>query len=201
MDKTLKKSFFTSKNITGIALFVALTIILQFIGNFISFGPVNINLSLIPIAIGALLFGPIGGAILGFFNGAVVLFSTSTIALFYPLSIAGTIIACLLKTTLAGLVAGFIFLPFKNKGKKEILGAFLASISVPIINTGIFSICFMLFFRQMAIDAGNPDPFNFLLVAIIGVNFVFEFLVNVLLSSAIYTVYHLVSSRKKNESL
>ena len=197
----MKQGYFTTQRITGISIFAAITVILQVIGNYISFGPVNINLSLIPIVIGALLFGPIGGAILGFFNGAVVLFSASTIAIFYPLSVVAAIFACLLKTTVAGLVAGFIFLPFKGKGNKEILGAFLASISVPIINTGIFSIFFLLFFRQMAIDAGSSNPFSFLLVSIIGINFVIELIVNIVLSSMIYTIYHLISTRKKQKSL
>ena len=197
----MKKGYFTTQRITGISIFVAVTIILQVIGNYISFGPVNINLSLIPIVVGALLFGPIGGAILGFFNGAVVLFSASTIAIFYPISVVGTIFACLLKTTLAGLAAGFIFLPFRGKGKKEILGAFLAAIAVPIINTGIFSIFFLLFFTQMATDAGASNPVTFLLVSIIGINFVIELVVNVALSGVIYTVYQLISSRKKQKSL
>ena len=194
--KKLSLSFFTTQNIAFLSLLSALTIILQLFGNFINFGFASINLSLIPIAIGALTLGPIGGFILGLLNGLVVLFSASTIAVFFPLSVFGTVVVCLLKTSVAGLVAGFIFLPFKSK-KHEYLGAFLASICVPVINTLLFSIGFMIFFQEMAKNNGASNSFTFLIVSIIGINFIFEFLANSLLSSAIFSIYRY--SKRKQE--
>lgn len=190
MEKSSRKEFFTTRNIAGLSFLSALTVILQILGNFINFGFASINLSLVPIAVGALLYGPIGGLLLGILNGLVVAFSPSTIAVFYPLTIPGTIVVCLLKTGIAGMSAGFIFNCFKNKGtKKELIGAIIACVSVPIINTLLFSVGFMLFFTQMASDNGSDNAFLFLIVSVIGINFIFELLANSLLSHAAYTIY------------
>ena len=61
------------RKITATAMLTALTVIFQFIGNQIVIGPVSINLSLLPIAIGAILYGPLVGLFLGMVNGALVL--------------------------------------------------------------------------------------------------------------------------------
>ena len=109
----------TTQQIVGTGLLLALEIIFQIVGNYLQFGPVNINLSLVTIVLGAVLYGPLSGAILGFFNGIITLFSPTTIALFMPVSAVGTVLACLLKCTLAGLLAGFIYRLFKNKKPKK----------------------------------------------------------------------------------
>ena len=80
------------KKITGAAVLLAIEIVFQTIGNYISLGPISINLSLIPIALGAILYGPFVGAILGFVNGLVVLFAPSTQAIFMAYAPLGTVI-------------------------------------------------------------------------------------------------------------
>ena len=99
----------STQQIVGTGLLLALEILFQIIGNYLQFGEVNINITLVTIVLGAVMYGPLSGAVLGFFNGIIVLFSPSTLGLFMPISPVGTVLACLLKCTLAGLVAGFIF--------------------------------------------------------------------------------------------
>ena len=60
------------KSITGLALLVALEVVLSIISNFMP-GTVNFNVALAPIAIGAALFGPYGGLLLGVINGIITL--------------------------------------------------------------------------------------------------------------------------------
>ena len=186
---------FTTQQIVGTGLLLALEIIFQVIGNYLQFGPVSINLSLVAIVLAAVLYGPLSGAILGFFCGIIVLFSPSTIALFMPVSPIGTVIACLLKTTLAGLVAGFIFKLFKNKN--QLIGIILASILVPVINTGIFSTICLIFFRPILASGAGSDSFGgmmtFLLVGFIGWNFLVELGTTVLVS----TILGIVLVRRK----
>ena len=165
----------TTQQIVGTGLLLALEIIFQIIGNYLQIGPVNINLSLVTVVLGAVLYGPLSGAVLGFFNGLIVLLSPSTIAIFMPISPIGTVIACLLKCTIAGLVAGLLFKLFKNKN--NLIGLIIASILVPIINTGIFSIVCLLFFRPF-LESGVSETFPnigaFLIFGVIGINFIVE---------------------------
>lgn len=174
----------STKQIVGTGLLLALEIIFQILGNYLQFGPVNINLSLVTIVIAAVLYGPLSGAILGFFNGVIVLFSPSTLAIFMPISVAGTIVTCLLKTTLAGLIAGFVFNLLKNK--QRVVGLILASLLVPIINTGIFVVSALLFFQpflQSGVSETFPNVGAFLIFGVIGINFIFEIISTVAIST------------------
>ena len=174
------------KKITGVAILLAIEIVFQVIGNLITLpGGISINLSLIPIALGAILFGPLAGAFLGFMNGILVLFAPATQSLFFVYAPIGTIITCLSKCTIAGLIAGFIF-KWINK-KNFLLAAIIASILVPIINTGIFALCALSIILK-AIDNMNVNGvnmFRFLFLILITWNFVLEISITTILSPVI----------------
>ena len=68
-----QKGFFSAKNVTGIAVLLALVIVLQTFGGTITIGAVQLNFTLIPIVLGAIMFGPWVGGFLGFACGVVVL--------------------------------------------------------------------------------------------------------------------------------
>ena len=176
----------TTQQIVGTGLLLALEIIFQIIGNYLQIGPVNINLSLVTVVLAAVLYGPLSGAVLGFFNGLIVLLSPSTLAIFMPISPIGTVIACLLKCTIAGLVAGLLFKLFKNKN--NLIGLIIASILVPVINTGIFSVVCLLFFRpflESGVSEAFPNIGAFLIFGVIGINFIVEIISTVALSTPV----------------
>ena len=176
----------TTRQIVITGLFLAAEIIFQVIGNYLTFGPVNINLSLITIVLAAALCGPLSGAVVGFFNGLMALLSPSTLAIFMPLSPVGTVLACLFKTTVAGLVAGFVFNAFKNKNK--MIGLLVSSFLVPVINTAIFTIFCLIFFRpflESGVGNGYSNIWAFLVFGVIGINFLFEIITTVFLSTAV----------------
>ena len=174
----------TTRQIVITGLMLALMIILQIIGNYLQFGPVNINISLVAIVLAAVLGGPLSGAIVGFFNGVMALLSPSTIAVFMPVSPVGTVLACLLKCTLAGLVSGIIFNLLKKKNK--VLSLIVSSLLVPIINTGIFIIFCLIFFRPIlesnVTSGAFPNIWMFLIVGFIGWNFLVELVSTTVLS-------------------
>lgn len=178
----------TTQQIVGTGLLLALEILFQIIGNYLQFGEVNINITLVTIVLGAVMYGPLSGAVLGFFNGVVTLFSPSTLALFMTVSPLGTIIACLFKCTIAGLVAGFVFKALKNKNL--ILALVVSGLTVPIINTGIFAVCALLFFRPILerFQGDFPNIYAFLIIGFIGINFIFEVVVTPLLSTLLGTI-------------
>ena len=130
------------RNITGTAILMAMVIVLQLLGSFIKFGPFSVSLVLIPIAIGAILFGPLSGFILGLTFGIVVLLSGDA-APFLAVNIPGTIITVLVKGAMAGLISGIIYKIISNKK----IGLFLAALMCPIVNTGLFLVGCLLFFE------------------------------------------------------
>ena len=176
----------TTRQIVITGLFLAVEIIFQVIGNYLQFGPVNINLSLITIVLAAAMCGPLSGAVVGFFNGIMALFSPSTLAIFMPISPVGTVLACLLKCTVAGLVAGFVFKALKKNHK--LVGLLLSSFLVPVINTAIFVIFCLIFFRpflESGVGEAFPNMGAFLIFGVVGWNFIFEIITTVVLSTAV----------------
>ncbi|MCR5308416.1 MAG: hypothetical protein K6E24_05430 [bacterium] len=174
------------KKMVGIATLASLVIGLQFLSNYVTFGSVSITLALIPIAVGAILYGPIVGMILGVIMGLVVIVAPSTLTYFMPVNPAATVILCLLKTGLAGLISGLIFKLFafvaKKKEKKSTkntlfaFGIIIAGLVIPIINTGLFIVGASIFFTEIYGSAMA------VIEAVIATNFFIEFGVSVVLS-------------------
>lgn len=187
------KKFFTPKNMAALGLLTALVIVLQLMSNYVTFGPVAITLSLTPIIVGAILYGPIAGAFLGLVNGVIVMLAPSTLAVFFPINPLATVLICLIKTTVAGLLAGFIFMPFKKKNKFLLLGSILASLAVPIVNTSIFALGATWFFSSLN-ESGTPT-FIYVVTTMIGTNFIIELVVNSVLSPTVYKIYKYVENR------
>ena len=116
-----RKKFFSAKNIAYLAVLLALVIVLQAVGGTITFGTVSLNFTLIPIALGAILFGVWGGAFLGLACGIVVLIQVIIGGGFYSVIWLGspviTTLTCLVKTTAAGAVAGVMYRLVAKKNK------------------------------------------------------------------------------------
>ena len=180
------KRKFDTKAIVITGLLLALEIVLQIIGNYLQIGPANINLSLVPVVLAAVLCGPISGAILGFFNGLLALLSPSTQAVFMTISPFGTVLVCLLKCTLAGVAAAYIF-ALLNK-KNRLLALVLSSIAVPVINTGLFALGCAIFFQdflKMGINETFPNAGAFLIFGVIGFNFLIEIVTTTIVSPTV----------------
>ena len=180
------------KRMVGIASLAAVVVVLQLIANYIP-GPggVSITLALIPLVIGAILYGPTGGAILGVIMGGIILTAPST-ASFLNVRPFITVVLCLVKTGVAGLVSGLVFNLLKKYNLT--LAVIIASILVPILNTGIFSIGCMLFYMEtLTLWAGGSNAIAFLFLTMIGINFIIEFIINSVLSPTILYIVKIVS--------
>ena len=70
------------RRMAGIALLSAIVVVLQSVGSFIRLGSVPVSLVLIPIVVGAAMYGPAAGAVLGGVFSIVVLLLPDT-AFFY----------------------------------------------------------------------------------------------------------------------
>ena len=85
---------FETKKLVGLSVLTAIIIVLQALAISIRFGIFNITLVLIPIVVGAALYGYKAGAWLGFVFSVVVLFTDA--GAFLAISVPGTIITVIL---------------------------------------------------------------------------------------------------------
>ena len=103
-----KKTGISTSTIVGIGLLTAIVVVLQFISMWLRFSAFSITLTLVPIVVGAALYGKWAGAWLGFAFGIAVLLTGDANA-FLAISVPGTIITVLLKGALSGLCSGLVY--------------------------------------------------------------------------------------------
>ena len=196
-----------------LALLLALVVVLQVVGSTIKIGPLPMSFVLVPIVIGAILLGAKEGALLGFTFGLITMIMgimgiDAFSFLLWSANPVWFIIICLLKATLAGFGSGLIYKVLDKAfgGKKTMLSTVIASISAPVINTGIFVVGMLLFFFETM--QGLPDMFpeafgmydNAFALGILGLaglNFVGEFIVNLVLSPAMVRIIAAVGKKIK----
>lgn len=185
-----------TKQIVGIGLFTAIVVILQLLGGSIRFGVFSISLVLLPIVVGAAVYGWYAGALLGFAFGLTVLLSGDAGA-FLVVDPIATILVVLCKGTVCGIGSGVVYRLLAPK--TEFFAVVSAAIICPIINTGIFLVGCQLFFLETitgwAEAAGFHDIGSYMIFGLAGINFLIELGVNILLAPIITRIIHF--SRKK----
>lgn len=179
-----------TKQMVGIGLFTAIVVVLQLLGGGIRFGMFSISLVLVPIVVGAAVYGWQAGAWLGFVFGAAVLLSGDAAA-FLAVDAVGTVLTVLVKGTAAGLCSGLIYKlvlkPMNNLSKRRIqymkdhyrlgecceegvyhyisrnnryFAVMIAAIVCPVVNTGVFLIGCRLFFYETVAGWGTAAGFE-----------------------------------------
>lgn len=186
-----------TRTIVGTGILTAIVIVLQAMAVGIRFGTFSITLVLVPIIIGAALYGAWSGAWLGLIFGIVVLINDS--AAFMAISIPGTVITVLMKGILAGLSAGLIYKLIENKNR--FAAVISSAVTCAVVNTGIFllgcSIFFMDTIKTWAEGAGYDNAGSYLIFGLVGVNFIVELIVNIILSSAIVRILNVIKKTAK----
>lgn len=191
----MKKKFTNTQRLVGTAVLVALVIVLQTIGSGIRLGPFTPTLSLIPIIIGGILFGPMTGGILGLIFSIIVLISVISGAdvggaMMFSENPAATIIIVLLKGFVAGYVAGFI--ADRLSEKNMTIGVAASAVAAPVCNTGIFCIGVLIFFYDLISSwgqaAGFDNAFVYVIAGLIGVNFLVELILDLILVPVIVRI-------------
>lgn len=179
------------------AILTALVIILQLLGTFVRFGPFQVSLVLIPIVIGAATCGTGISTWLGLVFGAVVLLNGDAAA-FMQVSVPGTLLTVLLKGILCGLAAGLVYRLFEKKNR--LLAVILAAVVCPLVNTGVFVIgCYVFFLDTLKTWMGTEftDVTAYIFLGLIGGNFLFELLTNIVLSPLVVKLIELWEKRAR----
>ncbi|MBR6419731.1 MAG: ECF transporter S component [Oscillospiraceae bacterium] len=192
-------SKFNTKALVGMGILTAIVVVLQFIGAFIKFGPFSITLVLAPIIIGAALYGWKAGAWLGCVFGIVVLLSGDAAA-FMTVNAPGTVILCILKGTLAGAAAGLVYKALEKVNPW--VAVIAAAIVCPVVNTGVFLLGCLVFFldtvKEWGAGAGYENVGAYFLFGFVGLNFVVELAINLVLSTAIVRILSIVRKSPAN---
>ena len=160
-------------------------------------GGLTLSLVLVPIVVGAVLFGPAAGAILGGVVGAGVTFLVMTAragelsTMMWVANPLVTALVCIIKGVGAGFAAGLIARAFK---KRAFAGIVLAAAIAPVVNTGIFLVGMLTVFREVMmtfaanIGMGGTGAIYFAVVVLVGVNFIIELAANLILSPSIAAI-------------
>lgn len=179
-----------------IAVLTAIVLVLQLTGTGIKIpvpGTTSISLTLIPIVLGAMILGPVGGAWLGFMFGLVVYLMGATGADGFTFILFSehpflTALTCFGKGICAGLLAG---LAYKALMKINPLVATFASAAIaPIANTGLFILGALTMSDTLSANfvADGSTVIYFLVIGCAGINFIFEFILNMVVAPALNIV-------------
>lgn len=189
------KGYFSARRVTWLAILLALVIVLQTFGGSVNIGAVQLNFTLVPIVLGAIILGPLAGLILGLACGIVVLIQVIIgLVPFYTLiwteAPVVAALTCVVKTTVAGFLCGYVY---KIVAKKNAyVAVFVAASVVPIVNTGLFILGCLGMWSAILTIAGGSNIFGFIVISLVGVNFFVELAVNLLVSPALYKVIKVV---------
>ena len=181
-----------TKQIVGIGLFTAIVVVLQLLGGGIRFGIFSISLVLVPIVVGAAVYGWQAGAWLGLAFGITVLLSGDAGA-FLAVDPLATVLVVLVKGALCGLFAGIVYRLLERTGKA--LAVIAAAIICPVVNTGVFLIGCQLFFLETITEwaslYGYADAGTYMILGLAGINFLIELAVNIVLAPVITRIIHM----------
>ncbi len=195
------KKMFSAKNIAYFAALLALVVVLQTCGGFFQIGGLSLSSVLVPIVLGGILLGPLAGAILGFAFGFIVLMYgvagaepfTATLLASSPVM---TVLICLVKGVAAGIVPALLYRLISPKN--ALVAAFVAAVSAPIANTGLFIVgCLMINGTIAGFTANGtmPEILYFLFIGCAGWNFIIEFAINIVLAPALHRVVLVVEKQ------
>jgi len=179
-----------------IALLAALIVVIQLFFSNIQIGPVTLSFVLAPITIGAIFISPIAGMLLGALSGVITFIQVFTSANVFYVFLIGhntimTFVVCVVKTAMAGLIAGIIYRIISKKSNHRIPGVIASAAICPIVNTLLFCLGMLVFFAdglKQSADFGavaTENIFNFIFIVLPGINFIFELILNIIICPAL----------------
>ncbi len=184
------------KRMVGMALLMAMVIVLQMLSGIIPpIGGFTISLVLIPIVLGGAVFGVKAGTLLGATFGVIVVINCITGAdpggaMVFQANPVLCILVVMAKGMLAGAGSAWVYKMVRGEAEtstpqRRYIAMLLAAAVCPIINTGVFITCMMLFFKDvLSAWAGGGEIIAYVLSGLVLANFVPELIINVVFSPA-----------------
>lgn len=200
MTKTNKKnSQPTMFKMVFTAILCALILLMTFTGiGYIPIGPIKLTLNVLPVALGAVVLGPMYGAVLG------TVFGLSSFFTCFGMDAFGTVlmginpfflfIMCVVPRIICGWLPAVIFKALSKHDKTKVFASALSCALTAGLNTvGFLSLLWVLFAPELA---SNPQVLEVLggmsinsiatlFVVFAGVNAIVEVITNLVLGTAI----------------
>ena len=178
-----RRNKYDMRYLTQLALLVAVEMVMKTIGlGSVPVGPLYMSFLTVPIAVGAIVLGPMAGMILGGVFGFVSFLDaikgasvmTSNLLAVSPVH---TFVLCFGTRVLMGLCVGLVYLGMTKLCRNSTVNCFATSLSAPLLNTLFFMGYIVLAFYQTeyiqslvsAKGAVNPVMFVVLLVGFQGI--------------------------------
>lgn len=183
-----KKEKMSTRTMVLMGILTALVVVLQSLAVFLRvvFGIFAPSLVLIPIVIGTATCGKKAGAWLGFVF-SIMVFATGDANAFLAVNVPGTIITVIAKGVACGFVSGIVYSALSKHNDGVAVAA--SAIVCPVVNTGVFLIgCYLFFMDTVTQWAGGTNVGEYILVGLVGTNFLFELGLNVVLSPVIMRI-------------
>lgn len=189
MSNTSSKTLY----MVELALIVAVICVMAFtpLGYLQTMG-LSITFLTVPVAVGAIMLGPLGGAVCGLAFGITSFLQCFGMGAFgtmlFTINPLGTAFTCIVPRILEGWLCGLIFRAARKVTKNG--SYFIASLACPLLNTLLFmSSLVVIFYNTDYIQGfvqtmGAKNPFWFV-VGFVGVQGLIEAVVCFLLASAI----------------
>ena len=192
MSKTSEKT----RMLTVMGILTAIVVVMQAMAIGIRLGTFSVALVIVPIVVGAALYGWKAGAWLGFVFSFVVMFTDT--GAFMAINPVGTVITVMLKGTLAGVAAALVYRLLEKKNVW--LATVAAALAAQLVNKALFLLGCVVFFlptiREWAAGAGFDNVVVYLFFGLTGLNFLVETPVNILLSTVIVRVLDVVRAKR-----
>jgi len=178
----IEKNLRNVNYLTVLSLFVALELMLKVIGlGSVPVGPLNMSFLTVPVAVGAMLLGPLAGVILGGVFGICSLYDAISggsvmTSVFLQISPVHTVLLCVGTRILMGWCTGMLFKKMSSFDGHKIWCYYVGAVSAPLLNTLFFMGYIVLFFYHteyiqnlvLKLGAANPLMFVILLVGLQG---------------------------------
>lgn len=178
------------KTLVQLALLTAIELVMAFTPlGYLKIGPVSITFMAIPVAVGAIVLGPLSGAFLGLVFG-LTSFSQCFGADTFGTTLLGinafsTAFMCLVPRILMGLFAGLIFGGLKKTTLGETGGALLSSLACSVTNTVLFVGSLIVLFGNTEYIKGYGDSVIAVIMALVSVNTVIEAIACTIIGGAV----------------
>lgn len=179
----MKHNKFGTREMVATAMLCAILLIMSFTPlGYLNVGPLAISFNMIPVAIGAIVLGPIGGAILGGMFGITSFLQCMGIGgtsamgvILFEISPVLAFVQRFFPRLLAGLLSAWIYRGCKKLWNSA-LAAFITGFSAALLNTVLFMSALILLFGsteyvQSLIGGRNIIVF---VCAFVGINAVVE---------------------------
>ena len=164
--------------LTELALLIAVQFVMRMVGlGRVPVGPLYMSFLTVPIAVGAILLGPLAGGVLGAVFGGLSFYDAVTgvsvmTGAFFAVDPLNTFILCVGMRVLVGVLAGWIFRLLHAVDRGEKVCYLLGALATPVLNTVLFMGYIVAVFYQtefvqtLVADKGAANPLMFVILLV-----------------------------------